>query len=83
MEVPRLGVESEPQLPAYISATAAQDPHVFNPYHGSLQCWILNLLREARDQSHFLVDTNHVRFCCASMGTHGKTLKWLDICVDE
>ena len=30
MEVPRLGVESEPQLPAFATATAMQDPsHIF------------------------------------------------------
>ena len=31
MEAPRLGVESELQLPAYTTATAVPDPsHVFN-----------------------------------------------------
>ena len=34
MEVPRLGVQLELQLPAYITATATPDPsHVFNLYH--------------------------------------------------
>ena len=33
MEVPRLGVQSELQLPAYTAATATRDPsHVFNLY---------------------------------------------------
>ena len=34
MEVPRLGVESELQLPAYTTATATPDPsHVCNLHH--------------------------------------------------
>ena len=42
MEVPRLGVESELQLPAY---TTAWDPSpVCNVHHSSQQCRILNLL---------------------------------------
>ena len=45
MEVPRLGVELELQLPAYATATATPDPsHVYNLYHSSQQCWILNPL---------------------------------------
>ena len=50
MEVPRLGVELELQLPAYTTATAKQDPsHICNLHHSSWQCWILNPLNEARD----------------------------------
>ena len=46
MEVPRLGVECELQLPAYATATAKPDPsHVCNLYHSSQQCQILNPLR--------------------------------------
>ena len=49
-EVPRLGVKSELQLLAYDIATATQDPsHICNLYHSSLQCPILNPLREAWD----------------------------------
>ena len=34
MKVPRLGVQLEPQLPAYATATATPDPsHVFNLHH--------------------------------------------------
>ena len=45
MEVPRLGVESEVQLPAYTPATAMQDPtRVCNLHQSSWQHWILNLL---------------------------------------
>ena len=46
MEVPRLGVELELQLPAYTTATATQDlSHVCNLYHSSWQYQILNLVR--------------------------------------
>ena len=49
MEVPRLGVKSELQLPAYATATATQDPScICNLPHCSQQCCILNPVREAR-----------------------------------
>ena len=42
MEVPRLGVESELQLPAYTTATATQDQsHVCDPHYSSQQCRML------------------------------------------
>ena len=45
MEVPRLGVESELQLPAYARATATPDlSHVCIQHHSSWQRWILNPL---------------------------------------
>ena len=46
VEVPRLGVQSELQLPAYATATATQDPrrHVCNLHHSSQQHQILNPL---------------------------------------
>ena len=60
MEVPRLGVESELQLPAYTTATAtaAQDPRcVCDLPHFSRQHRILNPVCEARDPTHILTDT--------------------------
>ena len=46
MEVPRLGVESELQPPAYARARATWDPsHVYDLHHSSWQCRILNPLR--------------------------------------
>ena len=61
MEVPRLGVKSDLQLPAYTTATATRDPScVFDLHHSSQQHRILNLLSEARDQTWVLRDT--VRF---------------------
>ena len=45
MEVPRLGVESQQQLTAYITATATRDPScLFDLHHSSWQRQILNPL---------------------------------------
>ena len=61
MEVPRLGVELELQLQAYAIATTMPDAsRVCNLYHSKHQSWILNPLREARDQTHNLMDTSRV-----------------------
>ena len=49
MEDLRLGVESEPQLPAYTTATATLDPSCICDLHRSLwQHQILNLLSKKR-----------------------------------
>ena len=56
MEVPRLGVKSELQLPAYTIATATSDlSRVCDVYRRSRQCRILNPLSEARDGTHNLL----------------------------
>jgi len=61
MEVPRLGVESELQLPAYTTAMATQGPsRICDLHHSSWQCQILNPLSEARDQTSILMDTSRV-----------------------
>ena len=50
MEVPRVGVQSELQLPAYTTAIATQDPSlVCDLHHSSRQRRILNSLSKARD----------------------------------
>ena len=55
MEIPRLGVEWELQLPVYTTATAT--PNV----SGILQQrWILSPLSQARDQTHILMNTSQV-----------------------
>ena len=78
MEVPRLGVESELQLPAYTAATATQDPsQVCNLYHSSWQCWILNPLIETRDWIHILMNPSQVCYHWAMMGTPKEFLFWL------
>ena len=56
MEVSRLGVELELQLPA--TATATQDPsRICDLHHSSQHCWKLNPLGKARDQTRVLMDT--------------------------
>ena len=57
MEVPRLGVELELQLPAYATVTAMQPPSCICNLHRTLwQCWILNPLSKARDRTRILTD---------------------------
>ena len=61
MEVPRLGVWLELQLPAYATPTATWDPRFICDLHGSSwQHWIRIPLSEARDQIHVLMDTSRV-----------------------
>ena len=57
MEVPRLGVQSELQPPAYARSRATWDPsHVCHLPHSSRQCRILNPLSKARDRTrNFMV----------------------------
>ena len=57
MEVPKLGVQSELQLPVYTTATATLDlSHVCDVQHSSWQYWILNPLSEAKDGTRTLTD---------------------------
>ena len=61
MEVPRLGVKSELQLPAYATATAMPDPScICNPHCSLCQRQILNPLSEVRDQTCILMNTGWV-----------------------
>ena len=70
MEVPRLGVESELQLPAYTTAAPMHDLSlIFDLYHSSWQCWIPNPLSEAGDQTCILMDTSQIHLLCAITGT--------------
>ena len=56
MEVPRLGVEWELQLPAYAPVTATQDPSHKLDLHGGLQQrQILSPLSEARGRTRILM----------------------------
>ena len=72
MEVPRLGVESELQVPAYATDTAMWDPSGICDLHcSSQQCRILNPLSEARDRTCILMDTSQV---CKPQSHNGKFL---------
>ena len=70
MEIPMLGVELELQLLAYTTAIAMQDPScIYDLHHSLWQCWLLDPLREARDQTRNLMVTSQIHFPCATMGT--------------
>ena len=64
MEVSRLGVELELQLPAHTTATALWDSSLVYDL-----CQILNPRSKARDQTRILMDTGWIRFHCATAGT--------------
>ena len=73
MEVPRLGVESGLQLPAYTTATAKQDlSRICNLHCRSGQHQILNPLSEARDRTLILMDTSRVRNLLSHNGNSNK-----------
>ena len=70
MDIPRLGVESELQLPGTATATATWDPsHICNLYHSSWQHWILNQLSRARVQTRIFMGTSWVCYHWATTGT--------------
>ena len=69
MEVPRLGVKSELQQLTYTRATATPDPsHICDLQHSSQQHQILNLLSNARDQTHNLMVPSRIHFHGATTG---------------
>ena len=75
-EVPRLGVELEPKLAAYATATAMPDLScIFYLRHNLWQCQILYPLSEARDQTWILRDTNRLHFTWATLGTPSYSLQ--------
>ena len=70
MEVPRLGVERELQLPAYARATATPEPsHICDLQHSSWQRQVLYPLSEVRDRTCHLTIPSWIHFHCAMMGT--------------
>ena len=61
MEVPRLGVQLELQLPGCTTATVTWDPsRIFGVHHSSWQCWVLNPLSKARDQTCNLMFSSRI-----------------------
>ena len=70
MEIPRIGVELELQMPAYATVTATRDPScISNLYHSSQQCWIPDPLNKAMDWTCILMDTSLIHFHWSTMGT--------------
>ena len=66
MEVPRLGVESELQSPAYTIATVTWDQsHICGLHHSSQQYQILN---QRINGTCILMDTSQMRYHCATTG---------------
>ena len=62
MEVPKLGVKSELQPPAYTKATATRDlSHVCNLHHSSWQRRIINPLSKCRDRTCNLMVPSQIR----------------------
>ena len=77
VEIPRLGVKSVLQLPAYTTATAMRDPsRICDLHHSSRQHWILNPLSKARDWTCILMYTSQIHFHWATIGTP-RFLSWL------
>ena len=70
MEVLRLGIQSELQLPTTATAAARQDlSHIRKLHHSSWQRWILNPVIKARDRTHILMDTSWICFHWTTRGT--------------
>ena len=61
MEFPRLGVQLELQLLAYIHSSWNLNP-ICDLQHSSLQSQILNPRSEARDGTHILMDTSQIHY---------------------
>ena len=62
MEISRLRVQLEMQLPAYATATATSDPSHVCDHRSSEQHPVFNPLSEARDWTSILVDTSWVHY---------------------
>ena len=61
MEVPRLGDESELQLPAYTTVTATADlSRICDLHHSSRQRQVFSPRSEAKDQSCVLMDNRFI-----------------------
>ena len=76
MEVPRLGDESELQLPAYTTATVTWDPsRIWDLHHSPRQRWIPDPLSKARGPTHILMDTSRIHFHCATKGNFHRCIE--------
>ena len=70
LSAPRLGVQSELQMPAYATVTAMPAlSHICDPHHSSTQRQIPDTLSKARDQSRILMYTSRIHFRYTTMVT--------------
>ena len=69
MEAPRLGVKAELHCQPTPQPQQRGIHCNCSPCHSSWQCQIPNTLSGARDQTQILVDTSHVHYLWATMGT--------------
>ena len=77
LEVPRLEVKLELQLPGYAIATAKSDPrHLCDLYHSSRQRRLPYPLSKAGDWTYLPMDTRWICFWCATMGTPSVYILW-------
>ena len=75
MKFPRLGIESELQLLAYVMVSEMRDPScIFKLPHSSQQHPIPDPMSEARDRTHILMDTSWISF---PLGHNGNSSCWL------
>ena len=83
MEVSRVRVKSELQLPAYTTATATPDlSPVWDLHHSSRQCRVPDPLSKARNQTCILMNTSQIRFCCITIGTLRKIFQGKNLIVE-
>ena len=72
MEVPRLGVESELELPAYTTVTGTWDLScLYDLHNSSPQHQILKQVIKARDRTCIFMDTSGISFHHAIIETLG------------
>ena len=70
MDVPRLRVKSELQLPAYTTPIAMWDlSHICDLHHSSQQRQIPSPMSKAWYGTHIFMDTSQIRFHCSTTGT--------------
>ena len=81
MEVPKLGVASEPQPPAHPTGTATRNPScIYHLHHSSQQHLILNPLSRARDQIRILMVADLIHFPGAAVGTPSELISNVTPC---
>ena len=84
MEVARLGVKSEPQLPAYATAITTPYPRcIWDLCNSWRQHRILNLLSEARDRTCILMYTSWILNPLSHNGNSGTVALTCRVCTNS